>query len=396
MSLLNGKRVLDFGRYIAGPFCGAMLADLGADVIRIEKIDGSEDRYTSPVGEFEGRDVGALFLHLNRNKRGFTFNPKKAGAAEVLQRLVSSADLVLVNMTPTGVADVGLDYANLKSIKSDIILVTSTAFGSAGPFGNRVGFDGVAQAMSGNLHLTGQADSPTKNYFPYVDFMTGALNALGSLAAFMHHDKTGAGQHVEGALLASAVTIAGGALIEQALSQVNRTATGNRGQTAAPSDTFQTKDGWVLVSVVGDPLFKRWANLLGESFWLEDERFSSDILRGDHAEMISERMQVWTIQRTSAEVLVALDEARIPCGEVLTPQQTLQHEQVKAMQYLADMQFPGLAQSYPLPRTPIEFSADVIEPMTRPPLLGEHTDEILRDLRFTDEQIASLHELRVV
>jgi len=337
-----------------------------------------------------------LFLHLNRNKRGFTFNPKKSGATEVLQRLVLSADLVLANMTPTGIADVGLDYANLKAIKPDSILVTSTAFGSAGPFGNRVGFDGVAQAMSGNLHLTGQADSPTKNYFPYVDFMTGALNALGSLAAFMHHDKTGAGQHVEGALLASAVTIAGGALIEQALSQVNRTATGNRGQTAAPSDTFQTKDGWVLVSVVGDPLFKRWANLLGESFWLEDERFSSDILRGDHAAMISERMQVWTIQRTSAEVLAELDEARIPCGEVLAPQQTLQHEQVKAMQYLVDMQFPGLAASYPLPRTPIEFSEDMVETMTRPPLLGEHTDEILRDLRFSDEEIASLHELRVV
>ena len=235
MGLLAGKRVLDFGRYIAGPFCGALLADLGADVIRIEKIDGSEDRYTSPVGEHDGRDIGAIFLHLNRNKRGFTFNPKKPGAADVLQRLVASSDLVLANMTPSGIADIGLDYASLQKIKSDIILVTSTAFGAEGPFGDRVGFDGVAQAMSGNLHLSGEADAPSKNYFPYVDFMTGALNTVGCLSAFMHKDQTGEGQHVQGALLASAITIAGGALIEQALTQVNRTATGNRGQTAAPS-----------------------------------------------------------------------------------------------------------------------------------------------------------------
>ncbi len=396
MGLLAGKRVLDFGRYIAGPFCGAMLADLGADVIRVEKVDGSEDRYTSPVGECEGRDIGALFLHLNRNKRGFTFNPKKPGAAEVLQRLVASADLVLANMTPSGVADVGLDYESLKKIKTDIILVTSTAFGAQGPFGDRVGFDGVAQAMSGNLHLSGQADAPAKNYFPYVDFMTGALNALGSLAAFMHKDQTGEGQHVQGALLASAVTIAGGSLIEQALTQVNRTATGNRGQTAAPSDTFQTKDGWVLVSVVGDPLFRRWANLLDEKFWLEDERFSSDILRGQHAAMISERMQAWTIQRTSAEVLAELDAARIPCGEVLAPQQTLQHEQIKAMQYLMDMQYPGLAQAYPLPRTPIEFSANLTDPLVRPPLLGEHTAEILQELHFSPTDIERLRAQRVV
>ncbi len=109
MGVLTGRRVLDFGRYIAGPFCGAMLSDLGADVIRIEKIDGSEDRYTTPVADVDGRERGALFLHLNRNKRGFTFNPKKPGAAPVLERLVNSADLVLANLTPSGIADVGLD-----------------------------------------------------------------------------------------------------------------------------------------------------------------------------------------------------------------------------------------------------------------------------------------------
>jgi crotonobetainyl-CoA:carnitine CoA-transferase CaiB-like acyl-CoA transferase len=390
---LEGVRVLDFGRYIAGPFCGTMLADLGADVIRVEKVDGSEDRFTSPVGEV---GVGSLFLHLNRNKRGFTFNPKKPGAQLVRERLVASADIVLANLTPSGLAAVGLDYASLIQIKPDVILVTSTAFGADGPFGDRVGFDGVAQAMSGNLHLTGAPDVPTRNYFPYVDFMTGSMNTIGALAALRHRDATGEGQHVQGALLASAITVAGGALIEQAVSGVNRVASGNRGQTAAPSDTFRTRDGWVLVSVVGNPLFVRWANLIGQQDWLDDPRFATDAARGEHAELVSARMQEWTGERTTAQVIDELDAARIPCGEVLTPQQALEHEQVQAMQYLQNMQYPGLEGDYPLPRMPIEFSKSAPGAPVRPPLLGEHTDSILIELGFSAAEIVQLHADRVV
>jgi crotonobetainyl-CoA:carnitine CoA-transferase CaiB-like acyl-CoA transferase len=397
MGVLAGKRVLDFGRYIAGPFCGAMLADLGADVIRIEKVDGSEDRYTAPVAEVDGREIGSLFLHLNRNKRGFTFNPKKPAADRVLQRLVESADLVLANLTPSGVADIGLDYASLCRLKPDIILVTSTAYGSKGPYGDRVGFDGVAQAMSGNLHLTGSPDAPSRNYYPYVDFMTGALNTIGALSAFTHRDQTGEGQHVEGALLASAITIAGGTLIEQALTGVNRIASGNRGQTAAPSDVYQTKDGWVLVSVVGNPLFARWAKLMGKEDWLDDPRFATDTTRGTHADAITEVMTSWTQARTTAEAMRELDSVRVPCGEVLSPAEALAHEQVNAMKYLVDVEYPGLSEAYPLPRTPIEFSAaGVTAELARPPLLGEHTDEILSELGFDAAEIESLHDQRVV
>ncbi len=397
MGVLTGKRVLDFGRYIAGPFCGTMLADLGADVIRIEKVDGSEDRYTAPVAEIDGRELGSLFLHLGRNKRGFTFNPKKPGAERILERLVKSADLVLANLTPSGVADVGLDYESLKRIKPDIILVTSTAFGAQGPFAERVGFDGVAQAMSGNLHLSGPPDEPSRNYYPYVDFMTGALNTVGALSAFMHRDQTGEGQHVQGALLASALTIAGGTLIEQALTNVNRVASHNRGQTAAPSDVYPTKDGWVLSSVVGNPLFARWVKLVDKPEWLDDPRFATDTLRGENADAISEVMTAWTKARTTAEVLAELDAARIPCGEVLTPAETLVNEQVQAMQYLVQTQFPGLDQSYPMPRTPIEFSeSETTVLMQRPPLLGEHTDEILLELGFDADEIATFRAERVV
>lgn len=397
MEILKGIRVLDFGRYIAGPFSGALLADLGADVIRIEKVDGSEDRYMTPVnpGHPDG-EVGSTFLQLNRNKRGMTLNPKKPGADIIKQRLILSADVVLANMPQVGLRDIGIDYNSLIKIKSDIILASSTAFGAAGPFADRVGFDGVAQAMSGNLHLTGEANQPTRNFHPYVDFTTGALNTIAILSAIMHRNQTGQGQEVQGALLASALTVAGGTLIEQAVTNINRVASGNRGQTAAPSDTFKTLDGWVLVSAIGQPLFKRWADLMGEEHWLSDPRFATDAKRGDHSEIISERMQAWTSERTSKEVIDALDLARIPCGEVLTPQQTLEHPQVQAMHYLEEVEYPGVEGSYPLTRIPIEFSKIPRTKSTRPPLLGEHTNDILGELGFSGEEIAGFRDEKVI
>ena len=285
MHILDGIRVLDFGRFIAGPFCGALLGDLGADVIRVEKVAGSEDRFTAPVGE---GGPGSGYLALNRNKRGFTLNPRKPEGQEVLRRLVASADVVIANLPPDTLAAMGMDYESLKAIKPNIILTTTTAYGASGPYGTRVGFDGVAQAMSGNMHLTGHADEPMKNYYPYVDYTTGTLNAFATLAALIARKETGRGQQVQSSLLGSALTVANGTLIEQALLNVNRVGTGNRGQTTAPSDAFQTRDGWILVQVVGNPLFERWANLMGAPHWLTDPRYASDEARGDNAEDISD------------------------------------------------------------------------------------------------------------
>ena len=391
--ILRDIRVLDFGRYIAGPFCGALLGDLGADVIRIEKVAGSEDRYTAPV-TVDGQGSG--FLALNRNKRGFTLNPRKPRGREVLAKLVATADVVIANLPPDTLASMGMDYASLAALKPDIILVTSTAFGSDGPYGRRVGFDGVAQAMSGNMHLTGHADEPMKNYFPYVDYATACLNALGALAAIIHRGDTGEGQHVEGCLLASALTIANGTLIEQAMLNKDRVGTGNRGQTAAPSDCFRTQDGWLLVQVVGNPLFERWAKLMGEPHWLTDPRYATDEARGDNAADISARMSEWTAERTTAEAIAALEAARVPCGEVLTPAQALANEQVAAREFLVPTDYPGLPRPAPVGRMPVDFSKAAAGIRRRAPTLGEHTDEILAELGYDAEAIAALRAERVV
>ena len=393
MTVLNGIRVLDFGRYIAGPFCGALLGDLGADVIRVEKVRGSEDRYVAPVTA--GGESGG-YLALNRNKRGFTLNPRTPEGREITAKLVATADVVIANLPPDTLVAMGLGYAEIKAVRPDIILTTSTAFGATGPYGRRVGFDGVAQAMSGNMHLTGEADGPMKNYYPYVDYTTGALNAVATLAAIVHRNQTGEGQHVQGCLLASALTIANGTLIEQAALNKNRVATGNRGQTSAPSDAFETQDGWILVQVVGRPLFERWARLMGEEHWLADRRYATDEARGDHAADISARMAEWTGQRTTAQAMRELDQARIPCGEVLTPAQALTNEQVVQGGFLTPTGYPGLEAPAPLVRTPVELSKVATPIRRRAPTLGEHTREILAELGYDAAAIDALQRQGVV
>ena len=391
--VLEGIRVLDFGRYIAGPYCGTLLGDMGAEVIRIEKIDGSEDRFLSPITD---KGDGALFMQLARNKLCMTLNPMKPEGREIVKKLVATADIVIANLPPDTLAKMGLDYESLKAIKEDIILTTVSAFGRGGPYANRVGFDGLGQAMSGAMYMSGTPEQPVKAYPPFIDFGTASLSAFGTMAALFERQKTGKGQMVEGSLFSTALTMMNGTAIEQAAIKRNRVATVNRSQTSAPADTFKTKDGWVLVQSVGGPLFKRWADLMGEEHWLEDPRFKDDISRGDHGEIISERLATWCAERTSAEVLSAMEEARLPAGPIMSPQDVLDDPHVAAPGLFQPTEYPGLDVPAPLMKTPVELSETPGEIRSRPPTLGEHTDQIMNELGYSAEEIAELKEKRVV
>lgn len=391
--VLAGVRVLDFGRYIAGPFCGTLLADMGAEVIRVEKIDGSEDRYLSPVTD---SGDGALFMQLARNKKGLTLNPMKPEGREIVKKLVARTDVVVANLPPDTLKTMGLDYDSLVAIKADIILTMISAFGRGGPYSNRVGFDGLGQAMSGAMFMSGTPDQPVKAYPPFVDFGTASLAAFGTMAALYHKQKTGQGQVVEGSLFNTALTMMNGTAIEQAAIQRNRVASLNRSQTSGPADTFQTKDGWVLVQTVGGPLFKRWADLMGEQHWLDDPRFKDDISRGDNGEIISARLAVWCAERSSEQVLQAMEQARIPAGPVLSPQEVLGDPHIAAKELFQAVDYPGLAEPAPIMTTPVELSDTPGQIRHRAPTLGEHTDQIMADLGYSAVEIAQLKAKRVI
>lgn len=392
-ALLTGIRVLDFGRYIAGPYCAALLAEYGAEVIRIEKREGSEDRFVGPIG---AGGEGSLFMQMNRNKLSLTVDPMSDEGREVVRRLVRTADVVVANLPDRSLVAMGLDYATLSALKPDIIVTTNSAFGSAGPMAHNVGFDGVGQAMSGAVFMTGEPGQPYRAQVNWVDFGTALHCAFGTMAALMERSRSGKGQHVTGSLLGTALTFTNSLLIEQAVIRRNRVPSGNRGQAAAPVNIYRTRDGSVLCQVVGQPLYKRWARLMGGPEWLDDPKFADDLSRGENCAPIDERMQRWCAERTTDEAVEILGSAGIPCGPVLDAQAALDHAQVKAMNLMEPVDYPGLPGLAPVARVPLSMSLTERAIRHRPPVLGEHTDRILAELGYEPAAIAGLRERGVI
>ncbi|MGH7391135.1 MAG: CaiB/BaiF CoA transferase family protein [Candidatus Rokuibacteriota bacterium] len=391
--VLAGIRVLDFGRYIAGPYCAALLADLGADVIRIERRGGGEDRWVAPVGD-DG--VGAMFLAMNRNKRAMTLDPSCPEGREIVRRLVATADVVVANLPPEVLRALALDLESLRRVKPDVILTTVTAFGAGGPWSHKHGFDGIGQVMCGSAYLTGTPEQPLRAAVAWVDCGTASLAAFGTLAALMERRKTGRGQKVEGALLRTAVAFNNPTLVEQQVIRPDRIATVNRGQTSAPSDLFRTRDGWIIAYAIGGPMFKRWATLMGDDHWLTDPRFKDDQARGDHGEMISRRMSEWTAERSTTDALAALEKAQIPAGPLHSPRQALEDPHIRAAGLLQDTDYPGLPRPAPLAPTPVDLSETPGRFRHRAPTLGEHTDTILSELGYRPEEIRELRARNVI
>jgi crotonobetainyl-CoA:carnitine CoA-transferase CaiB-like acyl-CoA transferase len=390
--VLEGIRVLDFGRYIAGPFCAALLADFGAEVIRVDRVGGSEDRFVMPVTE---SGEGAFFLQSNRNKRSITLDIDHPQGREVVKRLIRDADVVIANMPPATLANLGLDYESLCAIKPDIILTASSAFGSHADAANRVGFDGVGQAMSGAVYMSGTPESPAKAMVPVVDFATALSCALGTVMALYERRTSGKGQVVEASLLQTALMFASGALIEEAVLSIDRQATGNRSPIHGPSDIFRTRDGWIIVQVIGQPLFRRWVRMIGDSALMDDPRFTDDLRRGENGAALSEMMSAWCASRTRDEALAALEAARIPAGPVYSPREALDDPAIHASHAFDWVDYPGLARKAPIVVSPAMLSRTPPSIESRPPTIGEHTTEILHEAGYGDAQIQALRELGV-
>lgn len=385
--LLENIRVLDFSRYIAGPYCASILGDLGAEVIRIEPVGGGEDRRLIPVttgGE------GALFLQMNRNKKSVALDIADAAARHVVERLIRTADVAVTNMPPAALERHGLDYGTLQRLKPDIIATNLSAFGTSGTLAGKTGFDAVAQAMSGAAFLGGDTEEPSRSAASYVDYGTGLAGALGTLAAIIHRAATGEGQNVQASLLATALTFFNAAHIEAAATGSDREPYGNRSPHSAPSDFVPTLDGVIAVQVVGNPMFRRWAKLMGRPELARDPRYASDTARGRNGEALSRILREWAATRSSAEAIALLGEAGVPAGPVYSPLRALRDPGIAQTGIFRDTAFPGFDGQLPIAGLLVHLDSVAESVRTRAPLAGEHTREVLLSAGYSAGQIDAL------
>lgn len=344
---LAGVRVLDFGLFVAGPLCALMLAEMGAEVIRVERPGGGPDRFVQPVGE--DAPGGAVHLQLNRGKRSIVLDTSDPAERPLLDELLRRSDVVIANMPDRALAAMGLAPERLETLNPRLILATVSAFGD-GPWADRPGFDGVGQAMSGAMHLTGEGGVPRKAYAHYVDHLTAALSAFGVMAALRQRGATGRGQRVSASLLGSALLTMAGNLIEEAALGLDRAGTGNRAQLAGPADVFAATDGHVLLQVIGDAMFRRVARLVGHPEWITEPRFADDAARGANGAVLSAVLADWCAARSVAECLDAFAGAGLPAAPVLSPRAALAHRAVLGTGLL------DAASRFPVQRLPIDLS----------------------------------------
>src|SRR5262245_14704059 len=390
--VLRDIRVLDFGKFVAAPSATWLLSNFGADVLKIEPVGGSPDR--EPFRISDDLD-GAGFLQLHSNKRSLCLDHESAEGRAVLDRLLAKVDVVVLGAPASTLRRQRLDYETLSSVNPRLIYLNVSAFTSMGPRANDIGFDGVGQVMSGAAYMSGFGDTPTRSFCSFVDVTTGIYSAFAIACALMDRERTGKGRYVETSLMTSAYAAMSWLLVEQAAANRNRTRSGNRAQSSGPSDIFRTRDGWIVVQVLGNGMFAKIARLVGHPEWIDDPRFKSDNDRADNGAVLSEGVAEWCSQWTSAEALQLLREHRLPGAPVYSLQQALEDPQVAALGLMQSVQHPGRP-DLKLMKAPIVVDGELATLRSRPPLAGEHTSAILGTLGYSADSIEALRQSGIV
>lgn len=393
MGALSHLRVLDLSRVLAGPWSGQILADLGADVIKVERPGSGDDtRAWGPPflkdGRGENTSEAAYYLSANRNKRSVTIDFTQPEGQRLVRELAAKSDIVIENFKVGGLAAYGLDYPSLKAINPKLIYCSITGFGQTGPYAKRAGYDFMIQGLGGLMSLTGRPDGeegagPVKVGVALTDILTGLYSTVAILAALAYRDQHGAGQHIDMALLDVQVAC----LANQAMNYLTTgnppRRLGNAHPNIVPYQDFPTADGDFILTVGNDGQFRKFAEVAGQPQWADDPRFATNKQRvANRAELIPLIRQA-TVFKTTAEWVSQLEAAGVPCGPINDLAQMFQDPQVLARGLAVTMPH-ALAGSVPQVASPIRLSETPVEYRRAPPLLGEHTEAVLGDVLGMD------------
>jgi crotonobetainyl-CoA:carnitine CoA-transferase CaiB-like acyl-CoA transferase len=391
---LQDVRILDLSRFISGPYCTQILADMGAEVIRIEKVGGGDDRFLGPFAP-NGESMGVMVY--SRNKRGITLNIRTEEGRDLFRRLVKVSDVVLENFTAGYLESLEIGYEDLSKVNPGIIFASITAYGRYGPYAAKGGFDQIVQGMSGMMYVTGHpGDPPTKAGVSLNDYGAAIYNALGIVLALRHRDKTGEGQQIDVSLFDTAISFMETIIPEYKVNHRVRPQIGNRRPYTAPTDTYRAKDGYVSISISTEGLWRRFTKLIGREDLTNDPRFTGNANRAVNQQYLNNLAAAWVADKTVEEVLRLLDEAHIPCGTVQTITEVVEDPQVKAREMIVDIEHPG-AGSVPLPGIVIKMSKTPGEIRSPAPLAGQHNEEVYRELLgLSQEEIEELRHRGVI
>ena len=397
---LHGVRVVDMSRILAGPWATQMLGDLGAEVIKIERpVAGDDTRGWGPpyLRDTEGKETGesAFYLAANRNKKSVAIDIAQPEGADLVRQLVADADIFVENFKVGGLVKYGLDFATLSAINPRLIYCSISGFGQDGPYADRAGYDFLIQAMGGLMSITGAPDGkpgagPQKVGVGIVDIMTGLNATIAILAALHDRTQTGHGQHVEASLLDTVVATLANQASQFLLTGETPIRLGNAHPNIAPYQDFPTEDGTIIIAVGNDAQFARMAEAMGHSEWARDPRYAANRQRVENRESLVAIIADVTRGATLHEWIARLEAKGVPCGPVNDIAEVFSDPHVVARGLKFDMQHP-LAGNVPLVANPIRLNGAPVAYRSPPPLLGEHTNEVLRQVLSLDE--AAIKEL---
>lgn len=382
---LAGVRVVDLSRFIAGPFCAQILADMGADVVKVERPGGEDARHHAPFLEGESLYVMAF----SRNKRAMTLDTRNPAALAVLDRLIARSDVLLENYRPGTLAAMGLGPERLRELNPGLVVTSISGFGQNGPLAHRALFDTVAQAMSGLMSLTGDGEQPVPAGSYLADYVAGLYGALGTLLALRHRDRTGDGQTVDIASLDGIFSCLATQVMATANLGLQPSRTGSRDALNAPANVFRASDGFLYLHGGTNPLFPRLCRAMDRPELAADARFSDVVLRMANAPAIEEIVAAWVASSTVEEIGARLTDEGIPWGPVATVPEVTESPQIDARDMLVTVDHPTLG-PLKVPGLPIKLSGSPGSVRTPPPSVGQHTGSMLAELGYSDAEVADL------